>query len=342
LKNVATPLVKYVFLDIVGFTRNRSVEAQSDIVDALNAIVSSGLSKHEISTDDRLLLPTGDGICVAIIRDHGRYDLHVALALTILELVSAHNAATKDESRHLQVRVGVNENVDNLVTDINGNTNVAGAGVSMAQRIMDLADGGQVIVGQTVFDKLNVREKYMNLFRQYEATVKHGTRFKVFQYIGKTHVGLDIKEPSALKPRQRQDPRLDSFMAYYFAEAYSQAQYIKTALKDGEVAAAYAITAWLYLRAYDASELAAQTDYEKHEPWTWGYETASMQDQIKYYNKIEFALMCKLALLINEHVLAPYAAHLAGPVAGGLMFVKDSGIEKLRAEWPKICLAYRI
>ncbi len=50
---VVTVDAKYVFLDIVGFTRNRSVEAQSDIVGYLNGIVNDSLASSQIPESDR-------------------------------------------------------------------------------------------------------------------------------------------------------------------------------------------------------------------------------------------------------------------------------------------------
>jgi hypothetical protein len=45
-----TARVKYVFLDIVGFTRDRSVEAQSDVISKLNEVVREAL--HTVSAED--------------------------------------------------------------------------------------------------------------------------------------------------------------------------------------------------------------------------------------------------------------------------------------------------
>jgi hypothetical protein len=54
---------KYVFLDIVGFTRNRTVEAQADIVKQLNAIVIEAVKESGSPRDKFIFIPTGDGIC---------------------------------------------------------------------------------------------------------------------------------------------------------------------------------------------------------------------------------------------------------------------------------------
>jgi class 3 adenylate cyclase len=177
-----TARIQYVFLDVVGFTRGRSVEAQSEIVAALNTIVSTSIQVRAVPKEATILIPTGDGMAVAIINQPSA-DLHLQVALQILAAVSTHNGSKTDPMRQFEVRIGINENIDNLVTDINGQRNVAGAGISMAQRIMDKADAGQVLVGATVFETLRQREAYMTTWRAFNARGKHDIIFPVYQFL---------------------------------------------------------------------------------------------------------------------------------------------------------------
>lgn len=78
MADVETVDAKYVFLDVVGFTRGRSVEAQSEIVEAFNEIVGSLLHEHNLPPDQRILLPTGDGVCLTILK-RDPYDLTSSL-----------------------------------------------------------------------------------------------------------------------------------------------------------------------------------------------------------------------------------------------------------------------
>jgi class 3 adenylate cyclase len=154
-----TALTKYVFLDIVAFTKGRSVEAQSDLVAELNSIVRSALEKQkvEIESENTILLPTGDGICIALL-EAKPYDIHLHLALDILAGVSEYNDRTDDTTRKMELKLGINENLDNIVLDINGRRNVAGNGINMARRILDLADGNQILIGQAVYEILSGRK----------------------------------------------------------------------------------------------------------------------------------------------------------------------------------------
>src|SRR5665647_3325223 len=185
-----TAYVRYVFLDTVEFTK-KSVEAQSDVVEMLNTTVISALEAVSVSLDQTILIPTGDGIAIALTGD-ADINVNFRLALEILRLIAKHNATTDDSMRRFEVRIGINENHDNLVVDVNGKQNVAGLGISMAQRIMDKADGGQILVGHSVFEVLRGREKYLSSFRRYEATGKHGITFSVHQFVAD-----DAQGPSA-------------------------------------------------------------------------------------------------------------------------------------------------
>jgi class 3 adenylate cyclase len=154
ISETATISAKYIFLDIVGFTHNRSIEAQTDIIGVLNSIVLEAVSRYCIDAENRILLPTGDGICLVLLGIESPYDIHIQIALSLIEGIEKHNSTAIDEQRKFKIRVGINSNTDNLVTDVNGNQNIAGAGINLAQRVMSAADGNQILVGQPVFDTL--------------------------------------------------------------------------------------------------------------------------------------------------------------------------------------------
>src|ERR1700730_8368864 len=137
-EKVTRRYIRYVFLDVVRFSQ-RSAEAQSAIVRKLNCIVLDALTDHHVDEGDRILIPTGDGVCIALSAQL-RYDIHIQIALGILAHVHTYNQTVTTTSRQFQVRIGINQNTDIIVTDVNGRPNVAGAGVNLASRIMDKAD----------------------------------------------------------------------------------------------------------------------------------------------------------------------------------------------------------
>ena len=190
---------KYVFLDIVEFTANRTIEAQSAIIKTFNDIVSRAVEATGRPYKQRpLYIPTGDGLCVAFIHERDPFDIHIRTALQILEFVEEHNAEEGNPMRQFQVRIGLNENRDNLVQDINGRDNLAGSGISRAQRVMDLADARTILVGQTVFERLNQRESYFGKFVEYSAVVRHGAEISVFQFTDSELPYLSSETPQSL------------------------------------------------------------------------------------------------------------------------------------------------
>ena len=326
---------KYVFLDVVGFTRNRSVEAQADIVCALNDIVRECVSACGIPPDRIIYIPTGDGICIALLNVESPFDIHMQIALGIIERIQQHNDATENEMRRFQVRVGINANTDNLVTDVNGKLNVAGAGVSMAARIMDKADGNQILVGQSVYDTLRYREKYASSFKGYRIRVKHGTVLDVYQFVSEGFVGLNTDTPEAFKELEKQaaapEPTLSLRVACYFAQAIKNRPYF---LKHKEGGSAVKIILLWLLAGDSQNEVEAKglTSY----PQATRPRNGSFEEQIKYYknlNESEYELMSEFAELISLSILYDFRKYF---VDYHFWIVNEEGEEKLRREWPDV------
>jgi len=227
---------KYVFLDVVDFSHERSVEAQTHIVHSLNDIVKKSIDPNVVLTDRLILPPTGDGICIALLNIEDPFDIHVRLALEILRNLHEHNQSINNEAnlpsrgrrvakRNFEVRIGINANTDNLVIDINGYQNIAGRGINDAQRIMGKADGNQILIGQPVYDILRARESYMELLRSFPpTTTKHNELIRVYQLVDESKTGLNLEVPQALKRVEQEQPktpeqRLHIRVAYYLAHA---------------------------------------------------------------------------------------------------------------------------
>jgi hypothetical protein len=176
-------LAKHIFLDIVKYSYQRTIEAQSDIIESLNRIVKIAVIENMRDNGKTIYLPTGDGICISIVNQIDPYDLHIRIALTILKELSIYNSSQIDEKRKYSIRIGINENYDNVITDINNNENIAGAGINMAQRIMNMADDNQIFVGSSVYEKLEQREDYTGHFFCVEEEIKHNIHLTAYRFI---------------------------------------------------------------------------------------------------------------------------------------------------------------
>jgi len=175
-------LVRYIYIDIVDFSVKRTIEAQSEILSALNRIVGQSISEHIVVSDQILFLPTGDGICVCLIDLIHPFDLDISIAISVLERVALFNRNQVDSARRFELRIGVNENQDNLITDIKGGLNVVGLGINLAQRVMSVASASGLYLGPSVFERLNQRELYSRLLKPIQAIVKHGERLQCYEY----------------------------------------------------------------------------------------------------------------------------------------------------------------
>lgn len=189
--------VKYAFADIVDFSVGRTVEAQVEIVTALNKAF-----KKAAQSLDVIFLPTGDGVCAGIIEPSAPADAHLQIALKVLSYI--YNWSEKSRrNRPCTVRFGIDESVDTIVTDINGQRNLAGSGINRAQRLMSIADGNQIILGQAAHDTLCAHDDYENSFRPMRIELKGGRVAVVYQFLRERMSFLNTKFPSSFN---RNDP----------------------------------------------------------------------------------------------------------------------------------------
>ena len=78
---VQPALVRYVYFDVVNFSKGRSIEAQTDILIHLNQIVGQAVSGIIALSDQTIFLPTGDGVCVCLVNLIHPLDLDIRIAL---------------------------------------------------------------------------------------------------------------------------------------------------------------------------------------------------------------------------------------------------------------------
>ena len=224
--------VKYIFLDIVQFSHNRTVESQTKIINSLNQLVKKVLSQSNISVSDIIYLPTGDGLCICLINNEKPFDLTLNISINLLKELNEYNDSVSEEMEKYQVRIGINENVDNIVEDINQNRNVAGSGINMAQRIMNCADGNQILLGISSYEKICDRQVYYRMFSEFETVVKHGKRIKVYQYIERKCEGLNVDIPSKFKPHEKVRKRPTRILFVYLTLVKYFEEYIKDQINE--------------------------------------------------------------------------------------------------------------
>ncbi len=330
---VATVPVKYIFLDIVNFTQNRSVEAQSDIIKSLNDIVKSTINENQIPKDNVIYLPTGDGICIALLYIEQPYDIHVKVATEIIEKIEKHNNKYLDPMRQYKVRIGINSNIDNLIVDINDNKNISGAGVNLCQRIMSLADGNQILIGSTVYEMLKYREKYMHAFVRYETSVKHNERLVVYQFVKPNVPGLSIDIPSSFDAINSEGEKLTKFTAYYFVHSLLNRKFFirKQSTPDLIIG-----TVLLWSLATDSYTESESTDMKPANYITWKAKRASFEEQFQYYSSVDMRILWSLFKFIVKYDLQVYERFFEKNVNVDWRVISSAGRDKLKNEWPGV------
>ena len=322
-----TKNVKYIYLDIEKYSQVRSVEAQVEIIKILNEIVKDAVQSFDQHDEDTIYLPTGDGICISLLNPNLPYDSHLQVSLKILEKIDEHNQNTLDEMRKFSIRIGINENVDNIVRDINGKMNVTGAGINIAQRIMGLADGNQILISQSVYETFKYREKYMKSFKHFLALVKHGVKLNVYQLIT-DYKGLSVETPIEFVANDIKDAPLNIFSAYYFAHAIKNKDFflrLNRLTQDYHVAVAL-----LYFLAIDSMGTALSTDMNPYMAKIYGKNRKTIEEQFDYYSSINYWVCSELSDFIEEK-LKKHKKYF--DKSSKYIFINKDGISKLKKEF---------
>jgi class 3 adenylate cyclase len=165
-----TLVCSVLFLDIVEYSK-KPVAEQLELKQAFNRALATAL--EQVPQRDRIILDTGDGAAVTFMGDP-EDALFAALAV--------RNMA----SDGMPVRLGVNLGPVRLVKDLNGQMNIIGDGINVAQRVMSFADPGQLLVSRSFYEVVSCLSRdYMNLFRhEGSRTDKHVREHEVYSVVG--------------------------------------------------------------------------------------------------------------------------------------------------------------
>lgn len=168
-EEIALEIAHLLYLDIVGYSKLPSKE-QRVAVDALNQCVRASEQFQKAEAADRLIrIPTGDGMALVF------YSSPQAPAQCALEV----SRVLKNHPR-VPVRMGVHSGSVTGVVDVNGRANLAGAGLNIAQRVMDCGDAGHILVSKNAADDLDEYESWQPLLHSLgTCEVKHGVKLQI-------------------------------------------------------------------------------------------------------------------------------------------------------------------
>ena len=160
-----------LFMDVVGYSR-RTADRQSYIVETLNQLVRETPTMRATPEENRLCLPTGDGVVVSFFDDPSS---PARCALELDEQLKEHNRRAPEEQR-FELRMGINHGPVRVIKDINRQDNLSGDGINRAQRVMDCGDAGHILIAQEFAGSLSRADSTLeSLFHPLgEFEVKHG------------------------------------------------------------------------------------------------------------------------------------------------------------------------
>jgi TolB-like protein/class 3 adenylate cyclase/Flp pilus assembly protein TadD len=175
----SSPDVKFeighvLFIDIVGYSK-LLINEQSEQVQTLREIVRGAEQFRLADAEGKLVrLPTGDGGALVF---QTTPEAPVSCALEISKELKKHP--------ELRVRMGIHSGPVNAVTDLNEQSNIAGAGINIAQRVMDCGDAGHILLSKHVAEDLEHYPRWQPYLHDLgEWEVKHGVRVSVVNLYG--------------------------------------------------------------------------------------------------------------------------------------------------------------
>ncbi len=155
-----------LFVDIVGYSK-LLITQQSEQLETLRKIVRGTDEFREAEAQGKLLrLPTGDGSALVF---RTTPEAPVLCALEIARELKKHP--------ELEVRMGIHSGPVNAITDLNEQANIAGAGINIAQRVMDCGDAGHILLSKHVAEDLEHYPRWQPYLHDLgDCEVKHGVR----------------------------------------------------------------------------------------------------------------------------------------------------------------------
>src|SRR5437762_1716544 len=168
-KEIQLEIGHVLFIDLVGYSKF-SLNDQHAAVEQLNRVVRASEQFQQTETASRLLkIPTGDGMALVF---YSTPEAPVQCALEISRSLKRYP--------QLQVRMGIHSGPVSVVMDVNERANLAGAGMNIAQRVMDCGDAGHILLSKRVAEDLETHEKWRPLLHDLgSCEVKHGVRLAV-------------------------------------------------------------------------------------------------------------------------------------------------------------------
>jgi len=186
-------------MDVVEYSTLLITE-QTRVMGELTSIVKNTERFRRGESEGKLVrIPTGDGMALVFFDDP---QAPIECAMEIAAALKSHP--------EIRLRMGIHSGPVNAVVDVSDRANVAGAGIDMAQRVMDCGDAGHILLSKRVADDLAPFPRWnSHLHNLGDCEVKHGRKISLVNFYTDT-VGnpqtpkkCALAKPKPLLPRQR-------------------------------------------------------------------------------------------------------------------------------------------
>src|SRR6184192_4420127 len=180
-----------LFIDIVGYSKLLITE-QREQLQTLKEVVRATEQFRIAEAEGKLLrLPTGDGGALVF---RTSPEAPVLCALEISKELKKHP--------ELRVRIGIHSGPVKEVTDLSEQGNIAGAGINIAQRVMDCGDAGHILVSKRVADDLENYAQWRPLLHDLgTCEVKHSISLALFNLYS-DEIG-NLEQPKKFRTDER-------------------------------------------------------------------------------------------------------------------------------------------
>ena len=184
-------IAQLLLIDVAGYSK-LLINEQIELLQELNQIVRSTECFRSAEASGKLnRVPMGDGM--ALLFFHSPEE-PVRCAFEI-------SRALQDHPR-IRLRMGVHSGPVNRITDVNDNTNFAGSGINVAQRVMDCGDAGHILLSAHVAEDLAQYRQWQPCLHDLgDCEVKHGLRLHLFN-LYKENLG-NPQVPEKLRRRRK-------------------------------------------------------------------------------------------------------------------------------------------
>ena len=161
-----------LFIDIVSYSQ-LLIDQQSERIGTLKRAIRGSAQFRLAEAEGKVLrLPTGDGAALVF---RTTPESPVLCALEIARELKKHP--------ELPVRMGIHSGPVNAITDLNEQANIAGAGINIAQRVMDCGDAGHILLSKHVAEDLEHYPRWKPYLHDLgPCEVKHGFRISVVNF----------------------------------------------------------------------------------------------------------------------------------------------------------------